>query len=731
MKILLITDRLESGGAETHILSLARELTLLGAQVTITSGGGKMAESCLCMGIRHVDLPLPSRNPFRLWQVRQRLHKWVRREHFDIVHAHARIPALLIKGCHKYGAAEIVTVHAHFYVNRLLSRICYWGMHTIAVSEDLLSYVCRSYNLSPERVTVISNGIDCNRFVPALHKRDSNNRIGILFASRLDADCSIGAKLLCELTPILCETTPDLHVTIVGGGSEYSRILELARKANQSVGREVVTLQGSVCDMPAVLQKHDIFVGVSRAAMEAAACSCAVILCGNEGYFGILDGIRAESASKTNFCARGCPMPDPQRLESDLRFLVNDSSRRRRIADEGRAWIMEHCNIDSVCRKTMSVYQKARLSPTAKRILVGGYFGCGNLGDDAILAGLLEELGMAHKGIIPIILSGAPRRDRHRYGIRCIHRKNLLLILFSLLKNDAFLLGGGSLLQNVTSNRSLCYYLFLLRLAHVLRKPTVLYAAGIGPLLGEKAKKYTAEVLSGCRYISLRDDGSKQFLISIGVDASKLHAGADPALLIPPSTPAHLRLMLSDTVLNQLPQRFLCVVLKGGSRLQRLRAIVLAAARTVCQRRGLALLFAVFDTRHDNFDTRTIATKEHLPVIVCHTPLKALAVLSQAQVVLTMRLHAMILATATETPTLGICSDLRDEKLTAFAKLSGQEIFDEADPDVPTLAQRLELLLEKQNTKALLSDAVDELRKKAQKDLANIAEMIYNIDSKA
>ena len=303
--------------------------------------------------------------------------------------------------------------------------------------------------------------------------------------------------------------------------------------------------------------------------------------------------------------------------------------------------------------------------------------------------------------------------------------------MFALLKADVFLLGGGSLLQNVTSNRSLCYYLFLVRLSRFLGKPTVLYAAGIGPLLGERAKKRTAKALSHCRYISLRDEGSKRFLVSIGVDASKLHSGADSALLIPLPSPAHLRFMLSRMCLDELPNGFLCVVLKGGNKLDRLRAILLAAVRTVCQKRGIMPVLAIFDRRLDESDTRAAAKELDTPVVICQTPLEAQAVLSKAQTVLTMRLHAMILATAMATPALGIVSDARDKKLTAFARLSGQEILDEGETDVPTLAQRLETLLEKSNKEPILQQAADELLKKAQKDLANIAEMIYNIDSKA
>ena len=730
MKILLIIDRLGIGGAESHLLQLAEGLARLGDEVVIASGGGALADTCRSIGLRHVRLPLPSHAPRKLLLARHVIRSLVRRERFDVVHAHSRIPALLIRGCRRYGALEIVTVHARFSVNPILSRLCYWGMRTVAVSEDLLGYVCRSYGVAPERVTVIPNGIDHIRFSPAPKKRPAN-RIGVLFASRLDADCALGAELLCRLAPNLCKERPALAFTIAGGGSEYPRIRALAEQANQAVGREAVAVVGTARDMPSLMQAHHVFVGVSRAAMEAALCGCAVILCGNEGYLGILNGTNAEAALQTNFCARGNPLPDQTRLERDLCALTDAPAFRNSAAEEGRRFLLRHCSADTVCQKTRELYRKSLLPPVRKRILVGGYFGCGNLGDDAILSGLIGELQENHPGLAPTILTGSPQRHRRRFGLPCIHRKNPIAILCALLSCDAFWLGGGSLLQNRTSNRSLAYYLVLLRLSRLLKKPTVLCAVGVGPLLGKSAKAKTAAVLSDCSYISLRDDRSHRLLRSIGTDASKLRTGADLALLLPAPTPAHLRLMPTPPPLRQLPERFLCVVLKGGADCKALCSILTAAVRTVCQRHQISPVLAIFDQRRDERASHSAALALQSTVAVCRTPLWAQALLTKARAVVTVRLHAMVLATAVGTPALGLCPDPHDEKLKAFARLSGQQILEEPLPDLPTLVKRLESLIEKPKGDPILRAATEEMRKNAQKDLANIAEMIYNIDSNA
>ena len=729
MKILMLTDRMQAGGAETHIAQLILGLRELGVEVALLSGGGALADQLEKQGIKQYRVALPTHNFLRMLSLRRYVRRLTAKEKFTVLHAHARIPALLIRGCERFGAAGIVTAHAMFRNNALLSRICYWGQRTVAVSEDLRQYVCEVYGIAAERVHVIPNGIDCSRFRPAQDSIPSNaasRAPRILFASRLDADCSLGAELLCRLAPTLCMRYPGVSIEIAGGGSEYERILEMSKEVNRVLGRTAVSLTGWVEDMPALLREHDIFIGVSRAAMEACACGCAVILCGNEGYFGSLERSNFREAMLTNFCARGCVLPSESRLEDDLAKLLEDPALRVRCAAECGDLITTHFSAERMCRETLSLYHRAALSEKRFTVTVGGYFGCGNPGDDAILLGLLEALHTQAPDIRLTTLSGSPRRDRRRFGVECVNRQNPFAIFLALLHSDALLFGGGSLLQNITSNRSLVYYLWLIKIAKLLHRPVFFCAAGIGPLIGQKACIRVRNALNSCRYVSLRDADSMRLLRALGTEETHLHTGADPALLMPLPPTGRAGAILREYGVPA-GRKFLCIVLRGGKNCENTHNIILAAVRMLCRRNDLFPLFLIFDPQKDKTSAHRFHATLGGRMIHLREPADAAAILSASEVLIGMRLHALILASAVGTPSVGIPADARDNKIAAFAKSVGADCISPDALGVALLVEHTEAALASKATiRPILSDSVADQRKKARKDLANIVEMIYN-----
>ncbi len=724
MKVLVLTDRMDVGGAETHIVRLVEGLIALGARVTLLSGGGRLAEHLKAAGVEALTAPLGTHNPIRLLCLRVRLSRYVRKEHFDILHAHARVPAWLIRGMRRHGIAEIVTVHAHFRIDPLRASLSYWGERTLAVSEDLRRYVCDRYGVPAERVTVIPNGMDCVRFCG--YPRDEKEDFFVVFASRLDGDCSLGAELLCRIAPVLAERYPSLRIAIAGGGEARERILTLAEAANRAIGSTVIESLGWVEDMPTLLRRADVFVGVSRAAMEAAACGCAVILCGNEGYLGILDECTVTEAALSNFCARGAPQANAERLLGDLTALLDASDLRLALGKWGRRMIVEHYSDERMCRETLALYEQSLHTRARVTVVIGGYFGCGNTGDDALLLGVLGTLRRIAPEVRVILLGGRPARDRRRFGVACVGRKNPFTVLGALRRADLFLLCGGSLLQDLTGSGSLLYYLGLLRLARLMRVRTAMVAAGIGPLLGAHAGARVRAELNRCRYISLRDADSERFLRALGVDEGILHSSADPALLLPMPPRERAEAILCEHGLSPT-DRFLCVALRGGRSYAVTRAILLAAVRIVCQRHGLRPLFPVFDEQYDRADSGQAARQLDGVLLSLREPSDALAILSRCEAAVGMRLHALILATSAGTPALGIPADPRDPKIVSFAKEAGQLSVSVPYPSAAEIVERIEELLTcGASMRPILADSAAQMRKKAEKDLENMRKMLYN-----
>ena len=133
LKILLLTDRLALGGAETHILTLYNALTARGHYVIVASSGGTLS-TC----IRHVNIDLCSRSPLSLLRGYFRLRSLILSEGFDVVHAHARIPSLIASlALHGLSLPLLTTVHARFRANGMRRRLSHWGYAAVAVSHDL------------------------------------------------------------------------------------------------------------------------------------------------------------------------------------------------------------------------------------------------------------------------------------------------------------------------------------------------------------------------------------------------------------------------------------------------------------------------------------------------------------------------------------------------------------------------------------------------------------------
>ena len=724
MKILMLTDRLDVGGAETHIAELCLGLRELGMQVETLSSGGAWADLLESQGIVCHRMPLCTHHPIKLLLLRRRIERLIAGRGYDVLHAHARIPAFLLHGLKRTGALRVVTVHAQFRSNRWMQRLCYWGERTVAVSEDLRRYVCDTYGLSGERVEVIPNGIDCKRFAPCKEER-ADGELRVLFASRLDADCALGAELLCRLAPVLSRSYPTVRVGIAGGGGAMERIEALASAANRAAGRECVQMLGTVRDLAPVMAEYDVFVGVSRAAMEASAAGCTVILCGNEGYLGVLDASNVERAAVSNFCCRGCAMASSFHLERDLRLLAEHPDVRKRCAKEGREGILRAFTAEQMCSATAALYQRRRHLPRVGSLLVGGYFGCGNAGDDAMLLGFLEEMRRIAPQVGIRALTADPRRQSERFGVPCSGRKNPIAVWRALRGADAFVCGGGSLFQNVTSRRSLSYYLSLLCAARLAGCKTVLYAVGIGPVNGARDRRRLAKELNRCAYISLRDPDSLRYLATIGVERSLLHLGADPALLLPPPPPMRLAALLRENGIATTAEDTVCMVVRQVPR--HLWKSLITAMRLFCTRCGLRVVLVCL-CEEDLGATQAASRLLSAPIISVRSVEDVAALLQGVRCVLSMRLHGIVLATPGNTPALGIVTDESDRKIPSFVRLSGQELLLYPRPAVAELIEHAEHCLSaaSKGSRRLIANAVEEMQKKARKDLANIVDMLYN-----
>ena len=510
MKVLLLIDGMGIGGAETHVLTLARALLKQNVAVDVMCDGGIYADALRKAGIGVYFAPFKRRDPFsvlRSIRILRRCH----RERYTVIHAHTRFTAALANFCLPK-IPLVTTVHLDFSLSVAKRTLTCWGRKSLAVSPDLKEYLVREYGVKKADVFLTGNGIDPEDF-PLLPKRGMD----ILHVSRLDKDRSLSAHLLCEIAPALHRRYPIRKIRIYGDGNDFKSVTAAADRANRLAGATVVFLYGSTSDVSSALDEASVFVGVSRAMLEAAARGIPVILSGNDGYGGILTEEVYEKRKNDNFCCRSCEIPRAERLYRDLCFLLDhacfcEKSRLRLSACVRRDYAPERMARDAI----LAYYG-------ALRVGLIGYYGFGNFGDEMMLKAICERL--QNRGVQTVL----PLKRKTEMG--ALSRSRPLHTAFMLRKCDFVLFGGGNLLQNETSPRSFFYYALLLLSC---RKSTLIgVGMGIGNLHGKAFEAVCGRLLLRFSTLYFRTEADKAYALHLSRGLkNKAHTACDPCLYL-------------------------------------------------------------------------------------------------------------------------------------------------------------------------------------------------------
>lgn len=681
MKILMLVSSLEVGGAETHVADLSRSLSERGHQVFVASGGGKLAEELKKEGIKQIKLDLSSRSPIRLILSWIKLARLQKKYSFDILHAHSRIAALLAHSVSKRKRVPLVTtVHAKFKTGLILKRLSKWGSLSISVSEDLKQYLCEEYGVLSDNVFVIPNGIDTKRFTRRAKRDESEFRIS--FVSRMDKDCSKAAFWLCRIAPMLDKRISNLRITLCGGGDSYETLKKEAEATNKIIGRRCVELTGSAKDVREILEGSHLFVGVSRAALEAMSMELPVALCGNEGFLGELREDNFLRAMSENFCARGESQGSPRALfEAILKiYSLGQEGMRVRGKALGQA-VRESNRLERVAEATEEIYRIARGRIPASRgeIVLCGFYGFGNMGDDSLLLEAIKKCRREYPNakISAITLGG--RRDVDRFGVRCVSRRSFFAMMREIKRADLFVFGGGTLLQENSSRRSLIYYIWLLRYAQKNGVRCELWGNGIGEPRSDKSAYRIAKALEECSYVGLRDSSSvelaRKLCREFGCVFPQIAYEHDLAISQGRSTWARVEYLLRKYAsVTDNPNGFAVVSVRGGSGKGFLKS--LSCALFELKRQEIGLLFVPMFPREDMKATKKLAESFGGEVATSLSGRDIAGIMSEAQEVCGMRLHTLVFAFVAGARFVGFGED---PKLESFCRENGGRYYIESE----------------------------------------------------
>lgn len=158
-------------------------------------------------------------------------------------------------------------------------------------------------------------------------------------------------------------------------------------------------------------------------------------------------------------------------------------------------------------------YAKAPVSPHAPRVVLSGYYGFNNVGDELILEALVGEL--KKRGCLVTVLSKRPQQTAQRFGVQAVNRYDLPAIMGAFNRSDLLISGGGGLFQDVSGPNSATYYGGLILLARLCQLPVAVAFQSVGPLTSGWGRWMTGLALSQCQFITVRDETSADVVLAL------------------------------------------------------------------------------------------------------------------------------------------------------------------------------------------------------------------------
>jgi polysaccharide pyruvyl transferase CsaB len=323
------------------------------------------------------------------------------------------------------------------------------------------------------------------------------------------------------------------------------------------------------------------------------------------------------------------------------------------------------------------------------RVVLSGYYGFDNLGDEAVLAATVAAIHQKRPDARIAVLSADPPGTSRALGVEAVARARFGHVVEVLRGCDVFLSGGGSLFQDATSWRSPWYYLGVLALARRLARRTAVYAQGIGPLRGRAVRLAARRLLNAVDLVIVRDPDSLATLDALGVDRSPVALAGDPGLLLPPEG--------SPRVLAE-QETWGVEGIRAGLALRPWRdetwaGAVSAAARAVADRHGVRWICLPMHRPRDlplaeraaeqiGFGAR--ALRERV------TPREMIALIGGLHLLVGMRLHALIFGATQGVPLVGLAYD---PKIDGFVRELGEPLLDLAHLTAESLVHAIEAAL--------------------------------------
>ncbi|MEO3947251.1 polysaccharide pyruvyl transferase CsaB [Gorillibacterium sp. CAU 1737] len=374
---------------------------------------------------------------------------------------------------------------------------------------------------------------------------------------------------------------------------------------------------------------------------------------------------------------------------------------------------------------------------TVRQVVLSGYYGFRNSGDEAVLQSILlalqaegERAGVA---IEPVVLSIDPAWTERMYGVKAVHRMKLGEVLSAIRQSDGLISGGGSLLQDATGKLTIPYYLGILKLAQWLGKPTFIYSQGIGPVGRKVFFGPIRRTFARSAYVSVRDKESAELLKRMGL-RRPAEIVPDPVMGLPlrTSAPAEEAAVAGHEEqaerVGSLPVIGVSVRFWNEDRSE--LAALADALKQIRRERAVEVRFLPFHLPDDEEASREVIRRmcaEDAPDVriaggLDH-PQAMLAAVGECSLLIGMRLHSLIYAASQQVPVAGISYDPKIDQFLARLKRTAVASTERMDAGV--IARESLLLLDSREAwTRTAGPLIDTLKSEAHRPAERIVELL-------
>ncbi len=689
MKVLHLISGGDTGGAKTHVFALLSALSKK-ADVKIV---------CFMKGVffdelQDIDVEselIEQKSRFDL-SVLKRLYE-IASDGFDVIHSHgARANFLCARLKNKVNIPIVTTIHSDFLLDfdGIYRKIVYTSLNVfslrklenfIAVSSNFKSMLI-SRGFKPNSIYTVYNGMDYSSEMTYQSKEE--------FAKRIDTeynpdfvyigligrhDYVKGHDIFVKACAEAAKKCDNLRFLIAGDGGLRGELVRLAKEGGI---RDKLIFTGFLKDVYSFINFIDINILTSR----------------SESFpYVLMEGARMK---KPTISSRVGGIPDL--IEDGKTGLLFESENYHELADKIIALAN---NKDMRARYGQALYDRATSTFSSENlasthidiynsimrrakekteydVVISGYYGFENSGDDALLKAMIESLQMYVPDIRILVLSESPKSTKQTFNVDSRRRFNLFMVIRSLKNAKMLINGGGSLIQDATSSQSLYYYLWVMHMAKKLGLKVYMYANGIGPIKRRNAK-LVSKIVNKADLITLRDRISADELDRLGVNAPKIEITADPAIILKPDSSVSIDKIFEA---EKIPtgKKYIGISVRNWNKNDdKFVSKMASIADYAYEKYSLIPVFIPMrypvDAKYSELVVSAMKNKAYI-IQGKHSVTDTIAIVQNMELAIGMRLHTLIYAASGGVPLIGL---IYDPKNKGFMDYIGQQRMDSVE----------------------------------------------------